>query len=278
MLRRSGRIAAAAMLAATVFGTNPAWAEWNPTDRGTGGVSVTVHQAGGPGAYSEAGGNSGVRCTYIKDTDRTALGSPRAGDPGDPHFGEAGAYYTVRCITGPLSQLVIFNLWVPANRPAVAPQTLAQVARRYLPLPLPIIHTNPPASVDQVVNVPTWLWVDPATWGVRTATASVPNESATVTATPVSVTWTMGDGSRVVCRGPGTPYAGGDPARPSPDCGHTYRQSSAGQPGLRYPVTATTTWRITWVASGVVAASGSLAPLLRTATTSLRVAEAQTVN
>jgi hypothetical protein len=32
------------------------------------------------------------------------------------------------------------------------------------------------------------------------------------------------------------------------------------------------------VASGVVAASGSLAPLLRTAATTLRVAEAQTVN
>jgi hypothetical protein len=43
----------------------------------------------------------------------------------------------------------------------------------------------------------------------------------------------MGDGSQVVCRGPGTPYSGGDPARPSPDCGHTYQQSSARQPGLR---------------------------------------------
>jgi hypothetical protein len=145
-------------------------------------------------------------------------------------------------------------------------------------VPGAVVMVQQPATTDQVTNVPTWLWIDPATWGVRTATASVPNESATVTATPVSVTWTMGDGSRVVCRGPGTPYTGGDPARPSPDCGHTYRQSSAGQPGLRYPVTATTTWRITWVASGVVAASGSLAPLLRTSTTSLRVAEAQTVN
>jgi hypothetical protein len=159
----------------------------------------------------------------------------------------------------------------------VAPVVLAQTARRYLPLPAPGIRTSP-AAADQVVNVPTWLWVDPATWGPRSATASVPNETATVTATPVRVTWTMGDGRRVVCAGPGTPYSPGDPARPSPDCGHVYRRSSAGQGGLAYPVAATTSWRISWVASGVVAASGTLAPLERTATTSLRVAEAQTVN
>jgi hypothetical protein len=95
---------------------------------------------------------------------------------------------------------------------------------------------------------------------------------------PVTVTWTMGDGSQVVCRGPGTPYTEGDPARPSPTCSHTYPRSSARQPGLRYPVTATTTWRITWTATGVVSASGTLPPLLRTSTTTLRVAEAQTVN
>ena len=77
---------------------------------------------------------------------------------------------------------------------------------------------------------------------------------------------------------PRHPYTAGDPARPSPDCGHTYRRSSAGQGGLRYLVSATTSWRISWVASGVVAGSGTLAPLERTATTSLRVAEAQTVN
>jgi hypothetical protein len=88
----------------------------------------------------------------------------------------------------------------------------------------------------------------------------------------------MGDGSQVVCRGPGTPYTEGDPARPSPTCGHTYPRSSARQPGLRYPVTATTTWRITWTATGVVSVSGTLPPLLRTSTTTLRVAEAQTVN
>jgi hypothetical protein len=171
------------------------------------------------------------------------------------------------------------NLFVPANRPAVAPATLARMAYRYLPLPPPGIRVNPPADRDQLVNLESWLWVEPATWGMRSATASVPNESATVTAVPVSVTWTMGDGGQVTCRGPGVPY---DTRRPPTDqhtnCSYTYRRSSAGQPGERYPVTATTTWAITWTATGVVAASGTLPPLLRTSQTSLRVAEAEAIN
>jgi hypothetical protein len=107
----------------------------------------------------------------------------------------------------------------------------------------------------------------------------VPNESATVVATPLSVTWSMGDGSKVICRGPGVPY---NPAEP-PDsqhttCSHTYRRSSAGQPGERYSVSATTTWALSWTATGAVTASGTLPPLQRTSTTTVRVAEAQAIN
>jgi hypothetical protein len=232
--------------------------------------SVTLAQAGG-------GSGGGQRCTYQKANVPGDPSSELVNPPPPPTPGAQGSWYFYDCTaTGDLFATGI--MWVPANRPAVPPAVLAQEASRWLPAPPPGIQTSPAATFDQVANVPTWLWVDPATWGVRSATASVPNESATVTATPVRVTWTMGDGSQVVCRGPGTPYASGDPARPSPDCGHTYQQSSARQPGLRYPVTATTTWRITWVATGVEAASGTFAPLQRTATTALRVAEAQTVN
>jgi hypothetical protein len=264
------RVAKAFAIGATLLlvGAGPASAADPFFGRTPGGVNVTVSQTGGPGAYSEAGGSGGIECRYLKEE------LPTDGDIS--HQGEEGQWYAYWCGNG--VDLWLGNLWVPATQPAVAPAVLAAMARRYLPLPPPAIQASPAVTADQVVNVPTWLWADPATWGARQATASVPNESATVTATPVTVTWTMGDGSQVVCRGPGTPYTGGDPARPSPDCGHTYRQSSARQPGLRYPVTATTTWRISWVASGVVAASGTLPSLLRTSTTTLRVAEAQTVN
>lgn len=254
-------------------------AGWNPVKRQPDGVAVEVHQAGGPGAYSEAGASGGVTCQRKRYPKPYPPGwappSVPIGTP-DPHAGEAGDWYWSYCTDG--VQVWMGDLWVGATVPAVAPAVLAQTARRYLRLPPPGIQASPDVAADQIVNVPTWLWVDPATWGPRSATASVPNESATATAVPITVTWTMGDGSQLVCRGPGTPYTDGDPARPSPTCGHTYLRSSARQPGLRYPVTATTTWRITWTATGVVSASGTLAPLLRTSTTTLRVAEAQTVN
>ena len=264
------------LLLLSAGGASADW--WNPTKRQPAGVSVTVAQPGGPGASNQAGTGGGRTCSYQKTNYPGDPGSELVNPPSPPTPRQQGSWYFYECSdAGAPGGTATGITWVADGQPVVAPAVLAQTARRYLPLPAPGIRTSP-AAADQVVNVPTWLWVDPATWGTRSATASVPNETATVTATPVRVTWTMGDGRRVVCAGPGTPYSAGDPARPSPDCGHVYRRSSAGQGGLAYPVAATTSWRISWVASGVVAASGTLAPLERTATTSLRVAEAQTVN
>jgi hypothetical protein len=151
---------------------------------------------------------------------------------------------------------------------------LARQAYRFLPLPAPIVRTNPPIGRPQLSNLRTWLWVDPASWGSRSATAAVPGLSATVTATPVSVTWTMGDGGRVVCNGPGRAY---DPARPEalqdPGCSYIYRHAADA-----YAVVATTTWRISWTAEGA-AAGGTLPPLARSSpATRLRVVEVQAIN
>src|SRR4030095_12254838 len=98
-------------------------------------------------------------------------------------------------------------------------------------------------------------------WAAQTATASVPGMSATVVARPARVVWDMGDGGRVVCRGPGTPY---DPARPAhePGCGYMCRRSSAGAPEGRLLVTATITWSVSWSATGV-AGGGSLPAVSR---------------
>jgi hypothetical protein len=101
----------------------------------------------------------------------------------------------------------------------------------------------------------------------------VPGESVTATATPVSVTWHPGDGSTVTCQGAGTPYTSADNPAASPDCGHTYTSSSAGQPGGAFQATATITWDITWQGGG--GAGGALPPLFTTATAAFRVAESQ---
>ena len=80
----------------------------------------------------------------------------------------------------------------------------------------------------------------------------------------------------LVCTGPGTPYAQSrDPSASSPDCGHTYRRSSAGESGDAFAVSATVTWVVTWQGDGQ---RGSL-PALTTATTGrFRVAESQAIN
>lgn len=257
----------------------PAFAEVDPSRQDTGaGISVSVVSVWG----GSGGGDSGGRpCTY-----------QQANVPGDPSTelvitpdmtpppGTKGTWYFYQC-QDPQAPFGVRTgtTFVPAGQPAVPPVVLAQEASKFVPAPPPGIELNPPVGSDHLVQLESWMWVDPATWGRRSATAAVPNESATVVATPLSVTWSMGDGSTVVCRGPGVPY---DTTRP-PDgqhtnCSHTYRRSSAGQPGERYTVSATITWALSWTATGAVATSGTLPALLRTSTTTIRVAEAQAIN
>ncbi|WP_460407315.1 hypothetical protein [Actinophytocola sediminis] len=98
----------------------------------------------------------------------------------------------------------------------------------------------------------------------------------TATARPVSVSWSMGDEHTVICTGPGTRYNSGvDAGSSSPDCGHTYRRSSAAEPDHSFVVTATVRWSVDWAGAGE---SGSFADLTTTATTRVRVAESQALN
>ncbi|WP_245160108.1 hypothetical protein [Blastococcus sp. CT_GayMR20] len=64
------------------------------------------------------------------------------------------------------------------------------------------------------------------------------------------VSWDMGDGTTVVC-GAGAPYTAGVEG-PSPDCGHVYAQASSRHVpgGGPWPITATSTWTITWSGGG----------------------------
>ena len=158
---------------------------------------------------------------------------------------------------------------VPTGGPSAA--VLAQRAYRVLVLATPVIGMSPGPGVAQLVRVPTWLWLDPGVWGPRSATVAVPGLSATVTAVPVRVVWSMGDGTTVVCAGPGTPFTAGrsNPYAASPDCGHTYTRAGP------VTVTATVAWRVRWAGGGT---GGVLPPLVSASSVDLRVVEAQAVN
>jgi hypothetical protein len=261
---------------------------------------------GGPGGVNLFGG---VTCgqSYAPQCDVTAGSGPSAGTPAstgtqagrqpaagtaaggggaaggcqgtvNKTFGcvPAGCQVTVQTLACPIGAAA------PAGAPAAGPglpdpAVLAALARQTLGLPSPVIRSSPTQNALQLTNLPTWLWINPAEWVPQSKTATVPGESVTATATPVSVTWHPGDGSTVTCQGAGTPYTSADnPAAASPSCGHTYTSSSAGQPGGAFQATATITWDVTWQGAG--GAGGALAPLFTTAVAAFRVAESQALN
>jgi len=177
------------------------------------------------------------------------------------YVGTCGDYYTGEWTTEPYFYAMTVN-------PGVT--LLAQRAVEMLELPAPRIELNPSGSAPQVAFVPTWLWIDPVVWGSRSAMASAGGLSVTATGVPVQVVWSTGDGQTVVC-GPGTPWVSGtDPAAGSPDCGHTYTSASRSAPGGRLAVTASITWRVSWVGGGT---SGTEPALTSTASVPVLVVE-----
>ncbi len=171
----------------------------------------------------------------------------------------------------------------PAGAPGVDPRVVALQAENSLRLPTPDLHFNPAAS--SVVNLPTWLWIDPSIWHPLSVTATAGSVSATAVATPVSVTWQTGDGGQVVCGGPGRPF---DFALPVDEqetgCQHTYLASSLGQPSpdgdpdhAAYQVRATVTWSVSWVAVGA-SGQGVLPPLTTATEAAVRVVQVESVN
>jgi hypothetical protein len=152
---------------------------------------------------------------------------------------------------------------------------LAAQAESRLPLAAPVIEANP-VPAHELVRFPVWVFLASGSWSTRSATASVPGESVTATATPLSVTWKFGDGTTLTCLSAGTPWSPRYSATASsPTCGHTYLTSSAGQPNQAYPVTATLRWSVTWRGAGT---GGVFPDLIRTADAAFRVAQIQTVD
>lgn len=221
------------------------------------GSSAGSHPSGG--APGPAGGEHLDNCGYRPSDFR-------------PSTGPVGGVLLSSWFEGVCSATGVIQ--TPVELPAaLSPEVVAGLARDQLGLPEPLIAMSPEA--DQLVNLPTWLRVASG-WETRSATASVPGVSVTATARPVSVAWLMGDGHTVTCTGPGTRYHSGLDARSSsPDCGHTYRRSSAAEPHHTFVVTTTVRWKVTWSGAGE---SGSFADLATTATTRVRVAESQALN
>jgi hypothetical protein len=206
---------------------------------------------------------------------------PPAEAVGGPKVGDKGAWYVYKCSQDGVRDAVYRPpVWIadrpsaPGANPEPDPAELARTAYNQLRLPSPAIEANP--GGEQLVGLPTWLWLDRGGWAPVSATASVPGVSVTATARPVSADWSLGDGTSVTCTGAGTPYpASARPKSASPTCGHTYRTSSAGQPGSTFRVSATVKWIVTWTGAGQ---GGTFPALTTTSTAAFRVAESEALN
>jgi hypothetical protein len=137
----------------------------------------------------------------------------------------------------------------PSPAAAATPGEVGQLAVSELDLAAPTVSMAPSGG-KAIVNLESWLWIDPAQWQPITRTAAVDGITATATATEVSVVWEMGDGHQVTCDGPGVAYNTSIPDQDqSTSCGYTYQETSASGP---FTITATIEYDVTWISVGVV--------------------------
>lgn len=168
-------------------------------------------------------------------------------------------------------------MWIETGEVGIDPVTLANRAIASMDLDPITIGIVPESGPDRVglVGLPVWMWAEAQTantYGPITASASQGPVSVTATAKVSSIVWDMGDGTKVTCTGPGTPYEDRYGKQASPTCGHRYEQMSDDQPDGAYQVTATSHWVVEWSGGGQ---SGTIELDLTTEPLPIRIGEAQ---
>lgn len=281
-MRAVQRLLTCALISASLLGTSaPAYAESRSGSEGSRSAGAYVDGSGNPTAEARDAGitpgravksGSSSNCTWevinaddtavaIYDTDGTRLRS------------DTGRWLQKTCD----GQQVPVNgaFAVPErNRPAVDPAVLAQQARESVAIAAPPISTSPQADRQLYTRVRTWLWVDEGWWRSYSANANAGGVSTTVSARPVRAVWSMGDGGKTICEGPGVAWRPGM-ADDATDCSYIYKNSSAGQSGGTYTMTVTVEFGVSWSSS--IGPGGTLAPITRSVSRPVRVGEIQAI-
>lgn len=163
------------------------------------------------------------------------------------------------------------------------PGVLAQQAAAQLRLPLPAPSRSPELHLGNgapatLVNEHTWFWTRRADWHPYQQRVQAGPAWAEVTARPVQLSLTPGDGNPAVrCGGPGVPYSriyGPHAASPS-GCDIVYTRPSPSPVSAQ----AAITWQVTWRGGLDPAATegGTLPPMTSRNQTSIVVVEVQTL-
>jgi hypothetical protein len=232
---------------------------------------VYVGQPGDSFPGGPAGGGGILTCRLYEGGHLGETGPVLFGPPvTDPVVGER---YLLFC-TDADGHAVVLRAIVYDPAAFASAGSLAAQAYKQLPLVYPDPHAAPPPGRDHVVGVPTWFWVPEDEWTTRTATATIPRLSATVRARPDHTVWDFGDGTRIVCAGPGVPWTAAADAG-DPPCAHAYAHDSAGRPGGTYEVSVQVVWTVSWSATD--GSGGALPDVWRGTKFPLRVVSVQAV-
>ncbi|MFK0155285.1 hypothetical protein ACIQVK_24810 [Streptomyces sp. NPDC090493] len=172
---------------------------------------------------------------------------------------------------------------LPKDTHAPTPDVLAGYAYDKINVPTTRIELKPTGK--STVNLPTWVWLDKATFKEVTVRAELQNAGvwAETTAKPVALhlepgtadaeTYPASGDCRINDDGSiGAPYVQGDAGK-TPPCGVIYHHASNGRP---YQLKASITWQISWEGSG--GAKGDLPDGVFETTQDLTVQEIQSVN
>lgn len=151
--------------------------------------------------------------------------------------------------------------------PPIPPEMLLEAAQEAMTLPEPTFNWNPKtnAGAATLVNVDTWLWLNDSV-DSGTITASAGSNSVSVDAKLDQVKFSAPTAAPVACADAGTAWSPGATS----DCVLTFRRSNTAT-----PVTATSSWSLTWTSNGEP--QGALDPVTAAQTAPIKVDEMQTV-
>lgn len=185
---------------------------------------------------------------------------------------------------------VVFHLWdrycdgefagfweFPEATPRdLLPELLSRLKERKLPTPEPMFEALDPQHGWAYVRVPLDFRAGGNSWRPVSVTASIGPLWATVTATPVRLSFDPGDpagAGPVTCSGDG-PVAPYVPSAPG-TCSYTYTNASSTSPhdGYHFQTLLSIDWDISWTSS--TGAGGPLAGYSTTDSALLAVAEVQ---
>jgi hypothetical protein len=228
---------------------------------------VSVSRPGAPGSSARdsrgGGGPTGRRAGAVvgesrPDSCRYVLYDPQP-PKSDPIWDgrTTGAIYSYICEEGQDFVAVMWRGAPPAaaGEPTKTPAELAQQARDELTLPNPVVHRSPTEKNKNDDGIPytwvhlwTWYWTSPASWRELSKTASADDVWATVTVTPIELSFDPGNGQEAVsCPGPGRAWTrvDGDAPPSNGGCGYWYPHVSGGVES-----TVSIRWAVTWTGSG----------------------------